>query len=93
VLAAENRRLLAAHGTVVYLRATPEHLYERVRQDRNRPLLAGADPLGRLRELHTARDPLYRSIADLVVETGAQSVPALARALLERLETRWKASA
>jgi shikimate kinase len=51
VLGAENRRLLAAHGTVVYLRATPEHLYERVRQDRNRPLLATGDPLERLRAL------------------------------------------
>src|SRR6478672_2641920 len=44
VLAEENRRCLAARGTVVYLCARPEDLYERVRQDRNRPLLATADP-------------------------------------------------
>jgi shikimate kinase len=93
VVAEENRRRLAAGGTVIYLSARPEDLYERIRQDRNRPLLAGPDPLGRLRELHAQRDPLYRSLADLVVETGTQSVPALARALLERLEERWKASA
>jgi shikimate kinase len=93
VLAAENRDLLAARGTVVYLRATPEHLYERVRQDRNRPLLATADPLGRLRELYAHRDPLYRSIADVVIDTGRQSVQALARSLLEKLGPRWKASA
>jgi shikimate kinase len=93
VVAEENRQRLAANGTVVYLSARPEDLFERVRQDRNRPLLAGADPLGRLRELHAQRDPLYRSLADLVVETGKQSVPALARTLLERLEERWKASA
>lgn len=93
VLAEDNRRRLAASGTVVYLNARPEDLYERVRQDRNRPLLAGGDPLARLRELHAERDPLYRSLADLVVDTGAQSVPALTRALLERLEERWKASA
>ena len=93
VLAAENRRLLAEHGTVVYLRATPEHLYERVRQDRNRPLLAGADPLARLRALYRERDPLYREIADLVVDTGRQSVQVLARGLLEQLGAQWKASA
>jgi shikimate kinase len=93
VLAEENRRRLAAGGTIVYLSARPEELFERVRQDRNRPLLAGPDPLGRLRELHAQRDPLYRSIADLVVETGTQGVPALARALVARLEERWKASA
>jgi shikimate kinase len=93
VLADENRRLLAERGTVIYLRATPEHLYERVRQDRNRPLLAGADPLERLRELYRTRDPLYRAIADLAIDTGRQSVQVLARSLLEQLGARWKASA
>ena len=93
VLAEENRRLLAERGTVVYLRATPEHLYERVRHDKNRPLLGTADPLARLRELFRERDPLYRAVADLVVDTGRQSVQVLARGLLEQLGARWKASA
>ena len=93
VLAEANRRLLAARGTVVYLCARPEDLYERVRHDRNRPLLATADPLQRLRELYAERDPLYRSIADLVVDTGRQGVQALARELLEKLGEEWKASA
>jgi shikimate kinase len=93
VLSEENRRLLAGHGTVVYLRATPEHLFERVRQDRNRPLLATGDPLARLRELYRVRDPLYREIADVVVDTGRQSVQALTRTLLDKLGARWKASA
>src|SRR5687767_8490094 len=93
VLSEDNRRCLAERGTVVYLRARPEDLYRRVRHDRNRPLLATADPLARLRQLHAQRDPLYGSIAHLVLETGSQSVPALARELLEKLEERWKASA
>jgi len=89
----DNRSRLAATGTVIYLRARPEDLYERVRHDRNRPLLATGDPLGRLRELFVERDPLYRSIADLTVDTGRQGVNALARQLLFKLEERWKASA
>ena len=93
VLAEENRKRLCARGLVVYLRALPEDLYERVRHDRNRPLIATADPLGRLREIYAERDPLYRSIADLTVETGAQGVQALARDLLAKLDERWKASA
>jgi shikimate kinase len=64
-----------------------------VRQDRNRPLLATGNPLARLRELYRERDPLYRSIADLIVDTGRQSVQVLARGLLEQLGERWKASA
>src|SRR5262245_16911249 len=93
VLAEPNRRLLAERGTVVYLSARPEDLYERVRHDRNRPLLAGGEPLARLRELHLQRDPLYRAVADIVLETGAQSVQALARQLLDRLESEWTPSA
>lgn len=93
ILLEENRRRLAARGTVIYLRARPEDLYSRVRNDRNRPLLATADPLRRLRELHAERDPLYASIADVVVDTGKQTVQALARELVARLGERWKASA
>ncbi len=93
VLDPENRRRLGARGTVVYLHAAPAALCERVRHDRNRPLLATADPLAKLEALYAQRDPLYREIADVVIETGQQSVTALARQLLERLEAEWKLSA
>ena len=93
VLDADNRRRLAARGTVVYLHARPADLYQRVRHDRNRPLLATADPLEKLEALYTQRDPLYREVADFVMDTGKQSVQALARQLLARLEERWKLSA
>jgi shikimate kinase len=93
VLAAASRRLLAARGTVIYLHAQPEALYARVRHDKNRPLLAIPDPLARLRELYAQRDPLYREIADIVADTGPQSVQSLARQLLGRLKEAWKLSA
>ena len=58
VLAAENRRRLGADGIVVYLHARPADLWLRVRHDRNRPLLAGADPQAKLAHLYAERDPL-----------------------------------
>ena len=93
ILAPESRRLLAARGTVVYLHAPPESLYERVRQDRSRPLLATPDPRARLAALYAERDPLYREVADIVIDTGRQSAQSLARQLLSRLEESWKLSA
>jgi len=90
VLAAANRCHLAARGTVIYLRAQPGALYERVRQDKNRPLLATADPLARLTALYEERDPLYREVADFVVDTGRQSAQSLARQLLGQLREAWK---
>lgn len=93
VLAEENRRRLAAGGTVVYLHARPGHLWLRVRHDRNRPLLATPDPQKKLEELYAARDPLYRELADVVLDTGKQSVQTLVRDLLARLDSRCKLSA
>jgi len=93
VLDAGNRRRLAASGTVVYLHGRPADLWQRVRHDRNRPLLATADPRARLGELYAVRDPLYREIADVVLDTGRQSVQALARDLLARLEESCRLSA
>lgn len=86
VMSAANRELLKKRGIVVYLRGTPEQLYERTRHDRNRPLLQTGDPLAKLRELYAQRDPLYREIADLVVDTGRQSVTGFARQLKDKLE-------
>lgn len=86
VLRPANRAQLRAAGHVVYLHSSPEELFRRLRHDRNRPLLQVADPLQRLRELHTQRDPLYRETAHFVVETGRPSVPTLANMILMQLE-------
>jgi len=93
VLKPENRALLASRGFVIYLRAQPRDLYQRTRHDKSRPLLATDDPLARLEELQRVRDPLYREVADLIVDTGRQSVGALVDQLLKRLPDGCKLSA
>jgi len=85
VLSADNRKLLADNGVVVYLRATPADLWGRTRHDKNRPLLQTADPRARLEALFAERDPLYREVADLVVDTGSQSLGSLAHRLEQQL--------
>ena len=57
VLRAENRANIRASGYVVYINVPPQILWERTRHDRNRPLLRVPDPLARLNELFTQRDP------------------------------------
>ena len=70
VLDADNRARLSSRGFVVYLHAAVEHLVDRTRRDANRPLLQTDDPAARLAELMAEREPLYREVADLVVDTG-----------------------
>ncbi len=86
VLSATNRANLKNNGVVIYLRGMPEHLHERTRHDRNRPLLQTENPLARLRELFKQRDPLYREVADIVVDTGRQSVAGMTRVLYGKLD-------
>jgi shikimate kinase len=93
VLREDNRHHLAARGFVIYLCAQPRDLWMRTRHDANRPLLRTGDPLARLEELYAVRDPLYRAVADLVVETGRQRVGALVSQLLDRLPQTCKLSA
>ena len=86
VLREANRRALRAGSTVVYLRSTPEELFRRLRHDTHRPLLQVTDPMRKLRDLYAERDPLYRSTAHFVIETGRPSVHTLVNMVLMQLE-------
>ena len=86
VLRPANRACLNQRTRVIYLRSSPDELFHRLRHDINRPLLQVADPLGRLRDLHTLRDPLYRETAHFVIETGRPSVSTLVNMIIAQLE-------
>jgi len=85
VLIDANRDRLRSRGTVVYLRANVRDLLNRTRHDKNRPLLQAADPRARLTELYEKRDPLYREVAHLIVDTGNQSLTSLVNRLCQLL--------
>ena len=85
VMRPENRQALRNGGRVVYLHASIEQQVARTSRDRNRPLLRNANPEKILRDLLAVRDPLYREIADLVVETAARPPRMVVLAILERL--------
>ena len=85
VLDAGNRALLHERGRVVYLRASVGDLWHRLRRDTVRPLLKTADPRARIEELVGQRDPLYREVAHLTIDTGRQPIEQVVDAILERL--------
>ncbi len=80
VLRPANRLRLKENGTVIYLHADPVVLWERVRHNRNRPLLQTAEPQARLATLYAERDALYREVADHIVESDREQVLRFARA-------------
>ncbi len=87
ILSQENRDLLKANGTVIYLRAPVKSLLKRTQRDRNRPLLRVPDPAAKLTELYELRDPLYREVAHLTFDTSNQSVRTLAGQIEAKLKS------
>lgn len=86
VLLAENRRLLAARGRVVYLETSVAQQVHRVRYGRHRPLLAqGEDAAARLGQLMDARARLYAEVADITVPTDGRRVHSVAENILREL--------
>ena len=86
VILPENRALLSSRGTVIYLHAGPTELWHRTKGGECRPLLQTGDARQTLENLYRVRDPLYREIADHVIETGKPSVNQLVHTLLMQLE-------
>lgn len=86
VLRSSNREILRSCCRVVYLRSTPDEVFRRVRHDTGRPLLQVPDPLGRLRDLHAARDPFYQQTAHFSLDTGRPSVAMLVNTIAMQLE-------
>jgi shikimate kinase len=81
----ENRNRLGARGYVVYLYTTVNQQLERTQRGRDRPMLDNDDPEKVLEELMSIRDPLYREVADLIVETDGRRVQTVAREIHESL--------
>ncbi len=82
VLSAENRQLMADGSFIVCLEARPETILARLRPQFEtdpvaRPLLATADPLSRIRELKSFRQPYY-ALADHTVHTDGLTMEQVA---------------
>ncbi|WP_165680637.1 shikimate kinase AroK [Metapseudomonas otitidis] len=86
VLRPANREALRSGGRVVYLYTSVEQQIGRTSKDRNRPLLRTADPAKVLRDLMAIRDPLYREIADIIIETDERPPRLVVQEILDRLQ-------
>lgn len=85
VLDPESRSRLGARGFVVYLHTTVQQQLDRTQRGRGRPLLEQGDKTEVLEALMAERDPLYREIADLTIETDGRRVQAVARDIVDAI--------
>ncbi|MGI9320544.1 MAG: shikimate kinase AroK [Thiogranum sp.] len=81
-----NRQHLASRGCVIYLHTSVDQQLQRTAHDRNRPLLQTANPKQKLEELTEIRDPLYREIADWVIETDGCRVRDVVQQIVQKID-------
>lgn len=86
ILAEENRRALKANGCIIYLRATVNDLYKRMRHDKQRPLLQNVDIKAKLETLYQERNPIYTATADIIVDTGHQPASVLVNQIKKSIQ-------
>jgi shikimate kinase len=86
VLRPANRVAMKTYATVVYLHTQVDDLARRLSRDTARPLLQVADPRQRLRDLYTVRDPIYREVSDIVVDTAHKSAAMLVNLISMQLD-------
>jgi shikimate kinase len=92
VLDADNRQRIAQRGFVVYLRVSVGSQLQRLHRDKTRPLLQREDREQVLEQMATLRDPLYREVADLTIDTDLYSPAEATAQLVIRLATQWQYS-
>lgn len=81
-LRGENRKLLTRIGTVIYLKASPETVYERVKEDTARPLLQVEDPKAKIADMLEQRDIFYEMAADWTVSTDGKTPEEIAEEII-----------
>ncbi len=94
VLAEENRRIMRESGYVIYLKSSPQAIYERVKHKTHRPLLRIDDTenvkekiLQKIRTMMSERDPIYKQ-ADLVIERDGMEAEEIADKIMEYLHSK-----
>ena len=88
VLREENVRMLKGIGPLVLLWAEPDTVYERVKRHEHRPLLRVADPRAEIKKILDKRAPVYRQVADHIVNTSKLNIDDCVEEITEWLRSR-----
>ena len=82
----ENRSLLQQLGQVIYLKAQPETIYNRIKGDTTRPLLQTENPMEKIREMLGQREEKYQVAADKIVTVDDKDLSEILDEILEAVK-------
>lgn len=86
VLRPENAAYMKKSGTVVWLKANPETIYERVKDSKERPILNGNMNVAYISDLMKKREALYEAAADVTIETDGKSMEQICNEIIAKIQ-------
>lgn len=82
----ENREIIKKLGKVIYLQASPDTIYQRVKHDTSRPLLQCENPKEKIEALLTERNPIYESVADIIIHVDGKEMKDVVQEIVEAVQ-------
>ncbi len=86
VVRPQNVENMKKSGKIVFLKATPETIYERVKNSTDRPILNGHMNVEYIAQLMEKRRTLYEGAADITIETDGKTKEEICSEIICRLE-------
>lgn len=86
VLRHKNARLMKQQGRIVLLTASPQTIYNRVKNSKSRPLLNDDMSVEHIQELMEKRQAAYKSAADIIVKTDGKTIEQIGQEIIEKLK-------
>lgn len=83
---AENREIIRKLGKVIYLQASPDTIYQRVKHDTSRPLLQCENPKGKIEAMLAERNPIYESVADIIIHVDGKEMKDVVQEIVEAVQ-------
>lgn len=85
VVRPENTEHMKKTGRIVFLTATPETIYERVKYSTNRPILNGNMNVEYIAQLMEKRRALYESACDIRIETDGKTTEQICDEIIAKI--------
>lgn len=90
VLEEENVRYLKQNGILIWLKASPETICKRLRQDKKtssqRPSLTGKEVTAEIKEVLNQRLPIYQKVADIEIDTEKYTLEEIVRLVIAQID-------
>lgn len=86
VVRPENTEHMKQSGTIIFLTATPETIYERVKDGNDRPILNGHMNVDYIAQLMEKRQKLYENACDIRVSTDGKTIDAICDEIISKIE-------